>query len=57
MVQLCGSFDNWEKRHSMQFDHYANQWFTTLHMPSGDHTYKYVINNKEWVINEEEKNQ
>ena len=53
-VQLCGSFDNWEKRHEMQFDHYANQWFTTLHLSRGDYAYKYVIDNKQWVINEEE---
>ena len=23
-VHLCGSFDNWEKRHEMQFDHISN---------------------------------
>ena len=53
-VQICGSFDNWEKRHNMQFDHLTNQWFTTLHLPRGDHTYKYVINNDTWIVNKEE---
>lgn len=54
VVQLCGSFDNWEKRHEMQFDHYANQWFTTVHLPQGEYNYKYVIDNTSWVVNEEE---
>mmetsp|Transcript_18089 Transcript_18089/g.24219 ORF Transcript_18089/g.24219 Transcript_18089/m.24219 type:complete len:227 (+) Transcript_18089:3350-4030(+) len=55
VVQICGSFDNWEKRHEMQFDHYANQWFTTLHLPRGEYAYKYVINNESWVVNQEEE--
>ena len=55
IVQICGSFDSWEKRHEMQFDHIANQWFATIHLPRGEHTYKYVINNEKWVVNEEER--
>lgn len=23
-VQICGSFDNWDKRHAMQFDYITN---------------------------------
>jgi len=50
-VQICGSFDNWEKRHDMQFDHFANQWFVTLHLRRGEYFYKYIINNSNWVVN------
>ena len=53
-VKLCGTFDNWEKRHEMQFDHYANQWFTTLHLPRGEYDYKYLVNNDDWRVNWEE---
>lgn len=38
----------------MAFDHYASQWFTTLHLPPGEHCYKYVIDGDTWVVNEEE---
>lgn len=55
MVQLCGTFDNWEKRHAMTFDHITNQWFITLHLPKGGYSYKYVVNNKDWVVNDEER--
>ena len=55
MVQICGSFDNWEKRHAMSFDHITNQWFVTLPLQKGEHFYKYVVNNQHWVVNEEER--
>jgi len=54
-VEICGSFDNWEKRHVLQFDHITNQWFVTLNLSRGDHFYKYVIGETLWVVNEEER--
>ena len=54
-VQLCGSFDNWKVRHEMNFDHFTNQWFIVVHLEPGiEYFYKYITNNDNWVINEEE---
>ena len=53
-VQLCGTFDNWKTRHNMTFDSYTNQWFLTLHLAKGKYMYKYIINESNWVINNEE---
>jgi hypothetical protein len=52
---VCGSFDSWLKRHSMQFDPYTNQWFVTLMLAKGEHVYKYIVNGKDWVVNAEER--
>ena len=57
LVQICGSFDNWEKRHNMTYDNYTSQWFLTLHLAKGTHFYKYIINEKDWVVNERESKQ
>jgi len=38
----------------MQFDHITNQWFVNMHLVRGEYFYKYVIDNKHWVINHEE---
>lgn len=54
-VSICGSFDQWDKRHSMKFDAITSQWFVSLQLPKGDHFYKYVIDEKLWVVNEEER--
>lgn len=53
-VELCGSMDDWKVRHPMNFDHFTNQWFITLHLKKGKYDYKYVVNDKNWVINEKE---
>ncbi len=54
-VQICGSFDNWDKRHQMSFDHITNQWYISLQLPRGNHFYKYVVNETIWCVNEEER--
>jgi hypothetical protein len=41
----------------MSFDSYTNQWFVTLHLPKGEHYYKYIVNGTNWVVNEEERQQ
>jgi len=47
--------DNWDERHDMQFDPFTNQWFVTLHLKVGEeYFYKYIINDNNWVTNEEE---
>lgn len=54
-VQLCGSMDNWQVRHDLQFDQFTNQWFINMSLMVGtDYLYKYVINDKHWVVNDEE---
>jgi len=54
-VELCGSMDEWQVRHDMNFDTYTNQWYTTLHLKPGEEFhYKYIINGDQWVVNNEE---
>jgi len=39
----------------MNYDEYTNQWFITLHLkPGTEDTYKYIINELHWVVNEDE---
>lgn len=39
----------------MNFDDFTNQWYITLHLkPGSEYTYKYIINENYWVINEDE---
>mmetsp|Transcript_5356 Transcript_5356/g.8275 ORF Transcript_5356/g.8275 Transcript_5356/m.8275 type:complete len:98 (-) Transcript_5356:18-311(-) len=54
-VQICGAFDEWQGRHDMNFDPFTNQWFATIHLkPEEDNFYKYIINDDQWVVNDEE---
>lgn len=54
-VQICGSFDNWQTRHELSFDPFTNQWFKVLHIKqSNEHHYKYILNDNDWVVNEDE---
>ena len=54
-VQLCGSFDDWQIKHDMQFDPFTNQWFVTIHLKPGiQHLYKYILNDRDWVVNHDE---
>ena len=55
VVEICGSFDDWQTRHDLNFDPFTNQWFTTLHLkPGEEHLYKYIINGDQWIVNDEE---
>ena len=43
-------------RHELSFDPFTNQWFVTLHLkPGQDFYYKYIIDNDNWVMNEDER--
>jgi hypothetical protein len=54
-VQLNGSMDEWKIKHDMSFDSFTNQWFITIHLKIGqEYLYKYVIDDKHWVVNDEE---
>lgn len=54
-VEVCGSFDDWKVRHDLSFDPFTNQWFANLHLSPGEEfLYKYIINENNWIVNEEE---
>jgi 1,4-alpha-glucan branching enzyme len=54
-VEVCGSFDDWETRHDLNFDPFTNQWFITLHLKTGEeYFYKYIINEEQWIVNDQE---
>ena len=54
-VELCGSWDEWTNRHDLNFDPFTNQWFVTLHLKNGEEFfYKYIINEENWIVNDEE---
>ena len=54
-VELCGSFDDWKVRHEMRFDQITKQWFINKHLKTNEeYLYKYIINEKDWVVNHEE---
>ena len=54
-VEICGSFDEWQTHHELNFDPFTNQWFITLHLKTGEEfLYKYIINDDNWVVNDEE---
>lgn len=55
-VEICGSFDDWQVRHDMNFDPFTNQWFVTIHLkPNQDFYYKYILNGENWIVNDEEE--
>ncbi len=48
-VYLTGSFDNWQVRHSMSYDHTSDSWHVTLQLPKGKYIYKFVVEGVTWV--------
>lgn len=55
-VQICGSFDDWDVRHELNFDRYTNNWYIQLHLKAGeDHFYKYIVDDQHWVVNDDEQ--
>jgi glycogen synthase len=48
-VQLTGSFDKWQIRHALQYDHAKGSWHVTLQLPKGRFSYKFVIDGNTWV--------
>jgi glycogen synthase len=49
-VQLTGSFDNWQIRHPLIFDHTGNMWHVTLQLAKGDYSYKFIVDGVHWVV-------
>lgn len=48
-VQLTGSFDKWQIRHPLQYDHAKASWHITLQIPKGRFLYKFVLDGNTWV--------
>ncbi|CAG9314556.1 unnamed protein product [Blepharisma stoltei] len=48
-VQLSGSFDKWQIRHPLVYDHGKNHWHITLQLPKGKFFYKFVVDGNLWV--------
>ena len=48
-VQLAGSFDKWQIRHPLAFDHAKASWHVTLQLPRGRFYYKLVLDGTTWV--------
>lgn len=48
-VQLTGSFDKWQIRHPLTYDHAKGSWHVTLQLPKGRYIYKFVIDGTTWV--------
>ena len=49
-VQLTGSFDNWQIRHPLIFDHTGHMWHVTLQLSRGSYSYKFVVDGVHWVV-------
>lgn len=48
-VQLTGSFDKWQIRHPLAYDHAKASWHVTLLIPKGKFYYKFIIDGTTWV--------
>jgi starch synthase len=48
-VQLTGSFDKWQIRHPLSYDHAKASWYVTLLLPKGKFFYKFIIDGSTWV--------
>lgn len=53
-VQLCGSFKNWQVRYPLTYDTHLQKWTTQLKIKKGIHYYKYLVDGK-WMINNNEE--
>lgn len=50
-VHVCGTFNGWKIGESpMTLDAGGQQWSTALSIPAGRHEYKFVLNEREWVL-------
>ncbi len=47
MVLLTGSFNNWNEK-KLQMERTSEGWTTTVNMPGGKNTYKFIVNGK-WI--------
>uniref|UniRef100_A0A7S0XJ04 AMP-activated protein kinase glycogen-binding domain-containing protein n=1 Tax=Erythrolobus madagascarensis TaxID=708628 RepID=A0A7S0XJ04_9RHOD len=50
-VAVAGSWIKWKQDSMMRVD--RSRWCTDLELPVGVHYFKYVVNGKEWVVDEE----
>ncbi|MDF2439962.1 MAG: cyclomaltodextrinase / maltogenic alpha-amylase / neopullulanase [Abditibacteriota bacterium] len=48
-VAIAGSFNNWDRNANLLTSGGAGQWRTTLRLPYGKHSYKFVLDGERWV--------
>ncbi|KAI3381285.1 hypothetical protein SNEBB_005479 [Seison nebaliae] len=49
IVQLCGSWDDWERKYFMKWDESKNLWKISMYLSvPGQYAYKYIVNEK-WM--------
>ena len=48
-VTLAGSFNGWSKDASRLSDQGGGNYQTTLTLPAGRHTYKFVLDGNDWL--------
>jgi glycosidase len=49
-VSVAGTFNNWDRNaNPLIRDAAGNTWRTTLKLPFGKHTYKFVLNGETWI--------
>ncbi|HEX8236170.1 MAG TPA: alpha-amylase family glycosyl hydrolase [Abditibacteriaceae bacterium] len=49
-VSVAGTFNNWDRNaNPLSRDGSGNTWRTTLKLPFGKHTYKFVLNGETWI--------
>lgn len=48
-VAIAGTFNNWNREANLLTSSGAGQWKTTLRLPYGKHSYKFVLDGERWV--------
>jgi hypothetical protein len=54
-VQISGDWNNWEEKTKLIYDPLNFRWRVKLSLKRGKYLYKYIINDDEWIVNENEK--
>lgn len=49
-VHLSGSFNHWKQEELALKKEKENIWTFDGQLPEGEHSYKYIVNNKEWYL-------
>eukprot|EP01066_Platyproteum_vivax_P009576 Platyproteum_vivax@DN4225_c0_g1_i1.p1 len=47
-VECSGSWDDWSKRHPMQYDSISKMFFVDMFLPPGEYVYKFIVDG-EWM--------
>jgi len=50
-VFLCGSFDDWNVQHQMNYDPFSLNWKVELELKPGSYFYKFIVDGIWLIIN------